>query len=480
MSAPQVIRPTASVAEEPKPGQTTQAPIEWGHYVKWGLLAALTLTAIGLISSVYLTYSEKSHSDKLTGEWDEFHHAVFEKKGDDERIDALEKLADNPKVKGTTVHAFVLASLAHSNFEMSQNPRKKLESRADALERAISLNRMLATTEPFMSNPSFGIPALQNLCAALEQKQINDPGTKYYDEAIKTLQSAMYKDDSKEADPKKEMKAHFLFDKLNAQLGRLYWLRGLRKTELKDAAGTTADNAMALVFVKRALEAGITSVEKDRFGSDFKGAWREEAAYIKSLLDVPGKLLPGGAASAPSRKLEVKTSTIAPAPTGATATTTEATITTTAAHKFKVGDTVTIEGVAVAAYNGKQKIESANGKTFTFKLTSTTAPAASGGGTATYKEPDPDEVAKEEVKKEEPKKEDVKKEEPKKDEPKKEEPKKPAALKRSSTQEYASDTSSQHMSYAQIQALLKQGRPALCQCPRCADSDKLIGAKLAE
>ena len=39
---------------------------------------------------------------------------------------------------------------------------------------------------------------------------------------------------------------------------------------------------------------------------------------------------------------------------------------------------------------------------------------------------------------------------------------------------------SQHMTYAQIQALLKSGRPALCQCPRCANADKAFGAKLEE
>lgn len=471
------MRPSASVSEEPKPGQAAPSEIDWAHYVKWGILAALVLTAVGLVSSVYVTYSEKSRSERLRAEWDEYHNAIFEKKSDDDRIEALEKLADNPKVKGTTVHAYILASLAHANFEMSQSPRRKIEARADALDRAIGLNRLLATTEPFMSNPSFGPPALQNVAIGLEQKQVNDPkSTQYYDEAIKTLQGALYKDDSKDADPRKEMKASFLFDKMNAQLGRLYWLRGLRKIELDPAHATTAadsDNAMALTFLKKALEAGISSVEKDRFGTDFKGSWREEAAYIKSLLDPKGRMMASGVAPAMKIPSKAKVS-IDAAPKGATATASTATITTTTPHKFEAGDMVTVEGVVLAGYNGTFSILTTPTPNSFSYVVSAKDLAASGGGSAEVKG---NEAKKDDVKKpDEPKKAD----EPKKEEPKKDEPKKTGALKRSSSSDALASESSQHMSYAQIQALLKAGRPALCQCPRCVDPDKAIGAKLTE
>ncbi len=446
MSAPtNVIRPSASVVDEPKSGHTPAPEMDWAHYVKWGLVGAVALAAIGLTSSLYVTYAEKSASNKLRSEWDEYHSALSEKKSDDDRMEALEKLADNPKIKGTAVHAFVLASLAHANFEIGQNPRRQVETRAAALERAVLLNRMLATTEPFKSHPSFGPFAVQNLALALEQKQTNDPGTQFYDEAIKELHGALYKDESKDADPVKEMKKHFLFNKLNAQLGRLYWLRGLRKAELefaklederkkaakpdpaakpedvakaneaaqseeraKASAAAKTDNEWALFYIKPALESGTSSVEKDRYGADFKGAWRQEAAYIKSLIDPVGKMMPDG--KAPPMKVEVK----------------------------------------------KEEPKKDEAKK--------------------------DEAKKDEVKKDEPKKEGEKTEEPKKDESKKDEPKKAGSLQRNDAQEsIASETgSSQHMSYAQIQALIKQGRSALCQCPRCANPDKAVGAKLAE
>ena len=378
-----------------------------------------SLSAIGLISSVYVTYAEKSKTDRVRGEWDEFHNAIFEKKADDDRIEALEKLAENPKIKGTTVHAYVLASLAHVNFEMATNPRRQVESRAASLERAIALNRMLATTEPFKSNPSFGPIAVQNLALALEQKQTNDiAGTQFYDEAIKTLHGALYKDESKDADPVKAMKAHFLFDKMNEQLGRLYWLRGLRRVALepKNPDAAKIDNEWALFYLKKALEAGISSVEKDRFsqpaqygqpGVEFKGAWREEAAYIKSLLDPVGKMMPGGVA--PAMKVEeAKPISISPAPTGAVSSATSATILTEKAHGFAVGDMVTVSGVGTAGFNGTFKVVTTPTPTsFTYAVTSTLAP--SGGGT----------VVAAEAKKEEPKKDELKKDEPKKDEPKK-------------------------------------------------------------
>lgn len=419
--------------------------MDWAQYIKWGIIGAVALAAIGLTSSLYVTYAEKSANNKLRAEWDEYHSALSEKKSDDDRMEALEKLAENPKVKGTAVHAFVLAALAHANFEIGQNPRRQVETRAAALERAILLNRMLATNEPFKSHPSFGPFAVQNLALALEQKQTNDPGTQFYDEAIKGLHASLYKDESKEADALKDMKKHFLFNKLNAQLGRLYWLRGLRKAELEFAKlederkksakpdpaakpedvakanevaqseerikaneAAKADNEWALFYIKPALESGTSSVEKDRYGADFKGAWRQEAAYIKSLIDPVGKMMPDG--KAPPMKVEVK----------------------------------------------KEEPKK--------------------------DEPKKDEAKKDEVKKDESKKEEPKKEEPKKDESKKEEPKKAGSLQRNDSQEsVASETgSSQHMTYAQIQAMIKQGRSAMCQCPRCANTDKAVGAKLAE
>ncbi|MEI6236333.1 MAG: hypothetical protein WCT04_25025, partial [Planctomycetota bacterium] len=463
---PTVVRPSASVSDDTQSGQTLPAAVEWGNYIRWGLIAAVVLTAVGLASSVYVSYAESSRNTKLRSLWDEYHKAVFDKKSDEDRVDALEKLAaDNTTIRGSGVHAHVLSSLAHANFEMAQSPRRTLESRAASLERAIQLNKQLAENEPFKSNPSFGPIAVQNLATAYEQKQVNEvASTKYYDDAIKTLRGAMYKDDAKEADPTKDMKSHFLFNKMTAQLGRLYWLRGLKKIELdanKSADAAKGDNDFALYYVKQALDSGISAVEKDRFGKDFKGNWREEAAYIKSLLEPIGKMMPGGVA--PAMKLEAKAAvTIDAAPKGAVAAATTATITTTTPHKFVTGDNVIISGVAVAGYNGSFAVASVpTPNSFTYTVAA--GLAASGGGSAEVKG--------------DAKKEDVKKEEPKKDE------KKAGALIRGGTQNAVainSEAPAQHMSYAQIQAMLKQGRSAMCQCVRCVNPDKAIGAKLEE
>lgn len=464
MSAPtNVIRTSASVVDEPKSGQNPAPEMDWAQYVKWGLIGALALAAIGLTSSLYVTYAEKSATNKLRAEWDEYHSALSEKKSDDDRMEALEKLAENPKIKGTAVHAFVLAALAHANFEIGQNPRRQVETRAAALERAILLNRMLATTEPFKSHPSFGPFAVQNLALALEQKQTNDPGTQFYDEAIKGLHASLYKDESKDADALKDMKKHFLFNKLNAQLGRLYWLRGLRKAELeysklederkksakpdpaakpedvakanevaqseeriKASEAAKADNEWALFYIKPALESGTSSVEKDRYGADFKGAWRQEAAYIKSLIDPVGKMMPDG--KAPPMKVEVKK------------------------EESKKDEPKTDKPATPATPPTPPATPAPTSPATPATPTTPTTPVTPAPVT------------------------------PPADKPKTEEPKKAGSLQRSDSQEsVASETgSSQHMTYAQIQAMIKQGRSAMCQCPRCANSDKAVGAKLAE
>jgi tetratricopeptide (TPR) repeat protein len=90
------------------------------------------------------------------------------------------------------------------------------------------------------------------------------------------------------------------------------------------------------------------------------------------------------------------------------------------------------------------------------------------------------------AKKDEPKKEDTKKEEPKKEEPKKEEKK--ADEKKSGALEVPADTgrasvpasASGHVSFAQIQQMLKEGRTAFCHCPRCDTTNIPATAKLIE
>jgi CxxC motif-containing protein (DUF1111 family) len=73
---------------------------------------------------------------------------------------------------------------------------------------------------------------------------------------------------------------------------------------------------------------------------------------------------------------------VAASPAGATESGTTVTITTTAPHNFQVGQTVTVAGVAVSAYNGAFSLLTIPSST-TFTYTDTgSALAASGGGSA--------------------------------------------------------------------------------------------------
>lgn len=497
MAAPTVTRPSASVVPDSKPGQASPSSINWAQYTRWILLGAVVLGAIGIVYSVVTAYSESSRHKALTSQWDELHGKLDKIKNEDARIEAYEQACDDPKIKGTAVHGFALMQLASMHFELAQSPRKQPESRAAALGRAIKIYEMVSSTEPFKSHPSFGPVALSNLATAYEQQAFTEEkGIDFYDKAIDTLQSGLYADKSKEAEAIPAMKTHFLFDKMNAQLGRLYWLRGVRKVDLARAAGEkekpaadkaatdkpaadktaadkaaadkaaadkaaadkqkeaddakyeeagTADRALALFYIKHALDLGVPTTEKERFermseeqryygqAGNLKASWREQATYLKALLEPAGRMLKNGvppvkpeppAAKADEKKDDAK-------------------------DKAKTGDTKAPETKEGEKKESEKKDEKA--------------------------------ADKKDEKKDAPKADPAKKEEPKKDE-KKDDAKKTGSVEPDNNNDLADDPSAprQHLTYAQIQTLLKQGRPALCQCPRCANTDKAIGAKLAE
>jgi hypothetical protein len=275
--------------------------------------------------------------------------------------------------------------------------------------------------------------------------QMSDPdNTEYYDKAIKTLKTGLYRDETKEAEPIGSMKTHFMFDKMNAQLGRLYWLRARAKEQgdthkalmyvpfalwpyyvhMQEEKRTTdkADRDMALFYLKKA-DVGIPSLEKERMGQ--KAPWREEVTYLKALLEPPGKMLPTGIP--PAMKPEPK------------------------AEGFW-------EKIKPRAETKKEE-EKAAPKAVESKPTENKAPE----------------------KKDEPKAGD--KPAPVKEGEKKAGENKPTTDAQKIPADYIADEPAapqQHLTYAQMQALLKQGKTALCQCPRCAPTDKAIGAKLVE
>ena len=420
MSAPTVTRPSTTVVEETA---HVKSAIDWAAYARYGLIAAVVLGAAGVIGTFVVNNGEQNREAKVRGEWDVVFKGLKDKKKIEERIEALESIAQNDKIKGTSAHGYAVMQLAGLHFDLAQNSKKPQNERAAAIERAIALYDFIAKTEPFKSNPSFGPFAVRNLALAYEQAQTQLTGTEHFDKAINFLSESLYQGKGENAAPVAAMQAHYLFDPMRAQLGRLYWLRAQRK----DAAAAKADLDSARFYINKALEIPASADEKDamrypqyRTGKS-TAAWRTEAAYLKSLLDSAGKLLPDG--KAPAMKEEKK---------------------------------------------ADEKADASK----------------------------PGEVKKDEVKKVEPPKADAKPVEPKQDEPKKEEPKKeekkagsaptpigqnaPILASRGVENDDAPPSGSEHLTYAQMQQLLKAGKPSMCLCPRCANGLKSIGAKLAE
>ncbi|HLX61469.1 MAG TPA: hypothetical protein VKX17_09325 [Planctomycetota bacterium] len=471
MPVPTVTRPSASVVPETKPGQSGSTSIDWTQWARWFLIGAIVLGAFGIAYSLVVWYSERSHTKTLTAQWDELYSKTEKPKTEESRIEALEQACEDPKIKGTAAHGYALMQLASANFDISESARRQPESRAAALERAVRIYEMLSSTEPFKSHPSFGPVALSNLGIAYEQQIFaQDKPLEFYDKAIDTLQSGLYMDKSKDADPIPSMKTHFLFDKMNAQLGRMYWLRSLRRIDLAKAADEKiaadkaaadkaaadkaaadkaaadkdkknekkdekkdekkeeknevddskyqqlgeADRALALKYIKYALDLGVPTTESERFGgSGMKAPWREQAGYLRALLEPAGKMLKNGV---PPVKPE-------PPPQKADAEKKDEK--KDAAQKSDAKAPDTKAGEKKAEKPAEKKDEKPADKKDDAKKTGSV-------------EPDNADLA---------------------DDP---------------------SVPRQHLTYAQIQQLLKQGKPALCQCPRCANAGKAIGAKLAE
>jgi hypothetical protein len=441
MAAPTITRPPASVADEPK---SAAIPPEWAVYIKWTLVGAFAAALVALAVALVTSMSESSRTAKARSQWDELYASLKDVNRDEDRIEPLEKLAESDKLKGTAVHGFILTQLGNLHFKLAQNDKSSPEERNAALKRAQQIFEMLATTSPFKENMLFGPAAVRNLAQVYEQAALSDKDSvQSYDSAVKSLRGALFQGEGKDAPAVATMQAHYLFNPMQAQLGRLYWMRGVRsreiaqqkaddekkkaappKTEAKpgdkpeakkeekkeepapiDESIGKADFALAQYYLSQALLA-TPSAEEAASG---KAAWRTEASFILSLLKDPGSLLKDG--KAPAVREEKK------------------------------------EEPKVVEKKDEPK-------------PAVTKPAEE-------KKPETKPVEK--------------KDEPKKEEPKKEE-KKSSSAESNDSGSLADEPSlpAQHLTYAQMQQLLKQGKPAFCQCPRCVNGDKSIGAKLSE
>jgi tetratricopeptide (TPR) repeat protein len=263
MAAPVVTRPPAVMPHEPR---GAQANVKWIPFAVWSVLLCLAAAAIGVIIAVVTNWQDERRLAALRADCDVVDAALKEKVKPDDRIAALEGVAD--KVNGTSAHAWTLAQLASLYFDKATDPLTKPEEQAKALKTATALWQQLS--EQYKDNPAFGPLALSNVALAYEQAQD-------LDKAIQILKDGLSAD----------LSSHFLYEKMTVQLGRLYWLRSRQEAEAGKAEDAEKDRKEALKYVSLNIPEG-----KDKSSANWQ--WREEARYIKSLVDEPGKLLPGG------------------------------------------------------------------------------------------------------------------------------------------------------------------------------------------
>ncbi|MFH0939458.1 MAG: hypothetical protein V1899_09295 [Planctomycetota bacterium] len=273
MTTPAVVRPAPADLNqnENKSSFTTVYAARWA---KWVILGSLGVGIAALIVVAIVSWKQRARTENARREWDQVFLALKNKNKPEEQIAALEAITE--KVVGTPSHAYVLMYLGDLYFAEAIKPEKMPEERAAALKKAVELFKLVATQNPFRDNLTFGPLALQNTALAYEQGG-------EYDEAIRFLEEGLARPDLENTS--------FLYNKLIAQLGRLYYLRSLKKIEAGQDAKPDIDNARKrLTDVLRV----IGRKDNPELGHQQDSEFIREIEYIKSLVDKPGKLLPDG------------------------------------------------------------------------------------------------------------------------------------------------------------------------------------------
>ncbi len=290
MAAPTVTRPPTTENEMDLHAPHSYNAEQWATVAKWSVLSAVVLLIGSLITVAVITYQQNEREALALQQWDLVAKAVENKdEGKDQdtpaarqrKIKALEGVAE--QVKGSPACAFVLMELGGNWMDNALDVTLQPEERASALKKAKEFFMTVATQEPYASNTFFGPEAIGQAALAMEQG-------KEYDEAIKFLTDSL---------EKKSVTSYFGFNRLQAQLGRIYWLRAQTKSE--------NDAAQDLKLANDNLSSALTnSTSKENESAGFE--WRREAQYIKSLIDPAGKALPKGIA--PPMKAAAETTTV--------------------------------------------------------------------------------------------------------------------------------------------------------------------------
>lgn len=235
-------------------------------------MTLVVLGVVALITVAIVTYNERQRVERLRQQWDKVYLALKGKVRPEDRIAAYESLAET--LKGSPAHACVLMELGRLQFDEAINAAKLPEDRKAALDKATELFKLVATTEPYSSNPEFGPLAVDGYATALEQAG-------NYDAAISLLEDNL---------PKLDKQSHFLYTKLAAQLGRVYWLRSKYPTvdeaSKQPKSDPAKDGEKAREVLSEVLRVSASREERSK--------WREQAEYIKSLVEKRGKALPEG------------------------------------------------------------------------------------------------------------------------------------------------------------------------------------------
>ena len=394
---------------------------------KWAVLLSIVVGVGLLIFAGVVTYNENKRVETSRNQWDEVYSALKALKEDSKPTDhiaALETVA--PKVIGTNAHAYVLMRLGNIYFEEALKPEKFAEERAAALKKAIQLFEVVANSEPYKSNLAFGPLAVENLALAYEQ-------SKDYKKAIEILDNALTSG---------TLDAHYLYHEMLAHEGRLYWLKSEEKKQQANAAVKDEDKKKLNEEIQQDRKmAGAKLAEALRSSAVKQSEWRKDAEYIASMVnDKPGSALPDGKIPAPkppkgmtlpggvpgAPKMNFQSPNINFAPNG-------------------------VSPIPAAPV----KVE-ADAKPADKAVTTPAVPVVP------------------EIKK------DVK---PADKTDKTEKKDKSSSLPQEAddlAQIDASTSPSGHLTFAQMQQLLKSGKPVFCQCPRCATGQKSPSAKLVE
>ena len=273
MDAPTVSRPLPKPMNEMK----NEGFITMASAVLWVRRVVIILAILGslaLAAVLNANWNEGKRLGRVRQQWDDVYKALKDKVKPDDRIVAFEGIAE--KLIGSPAHAYVLMELGHLYLEKSQKPEKEKSERDAALKKSIDLYVVVASHEPYKSNPSFGPIAAENAALAMEQAE-------NYDGAIDLLNTTL---DSP------QMREHFLYNKMVAQLGRVYWLRSLKKTT--DGIDAKVDREAAKSRLAEVIRPSNTMVDQPE--------WYDQSEYIKSLLDGFGKALPDGKAPPEKQK----------------------------------------------------------------------------------------------------------------------------------------------------------------------------------